>query len=302
LKSCSEVKQVDVLLATFNGENYLGAFLNSLKNQVGVKIILHVSDDGSTDQTLDILREHVSHFHEYHFYQNHHLGAKNNFAFLLRKSKSDFIAFADQDDLWFPNHLENSINRIMDFSTVPAGTFCDVVEFDATKNSQRRWPNIERLDRNFLFFENTVRGCSLLINSKARSSIVFSDKAIMHDWWIGLILQYTGILIYSSKPEILYRLHENNLIGARKNLPARIKRFRNSSNNGIWLPIQQLVEFVSIYSTKITPEKKDIFKEIQGILKKSTLPRRIGIVFRLTRYRRSFTDEILVRLIILLRG
>lgn len=301
LKNYSERRKIDVLLATYNGQSYLGEFLNSLKNQVGVQIVLHVSDDGSTDQTLKVLNDFLTHFDEYYFYQNCQLGARDNFAFLLSKSKSDYVAFADQDDIWLPDHLQRSIKRIENFDSDPAGTFCDVIEFNHDSKSNRNWPNLKNPQSHLLFFENTVRGCTLVINAQARTLIEFSEKAIMHDWWIALILRYTGTLTYSSNPEVLYRLHENNLVGAQKSLVTRLKRFYKSSKQGIWPPASQLAEFISLYSKKITPERTVIFRKIERIMQKSPLQRKLAITFCPLRFRRSIPEEVLLRISLLFR-
>jgi glycosyltransferase involved in cell wall biosynthesis len=135
--------EVEVLLATFNGAPYLKEFLDSLTRQEGVKIHLRVSDDGSTDETLKIVRFYENEFESCLISKGPCDGPSSNFFSLIDKATFDFIALADQDDVWFPEHLINSVLRLKSSGNPLTMTFCQVVETnEISTNYKRIWPNI----------------------------------------------------------------------------------------------------------------------------------------------------------------
>jgi glycosyltransferase involved in cell wall biosynthesis len=121
--------EVEVLLATFNGEKYLGEFLVSLSRQNDVIIHLRVSDDGSTDKTLDIINSHKDLFESCMIFSGPCNGPSANFFSLIEKATYEFVALADQDDVWLPHHLISSINRVSATPEVPSMSFSAVAEF-----------------------------------------------------------------------------------------------------------------------------------------------------------------------------
>jgi glycosyltransferase involved in cell wall biosynthesis len=133
--------EVQVLLATYNGGRYLREFLTSLERQQNVSINLLVSDDGSTDQTLEIVKDFEQHFQSLEILAGPRNGPAANFFFLLSNSTGEFIALADQDDIWESNHLKNSTKRISPYHSVPTLTFCSTQEFDESNTARGFWPH-----------------------------------------------------------------------------------------------------------------------------------------------------------------
>jgi glycosyltransferase involved in cell wall biosynthesis len=132
---------VEVLLATYNGENYLEEFLDSLARQEQVAIDLLVSDDGSVDSTMKILEKFSSRFRSMTIYQGPQKGPAANFFFLLQKARGDYVAFADQDDVWTENHIINGIRNIEEYSLIPALSFTAVAQFNRLRELGL-WPPI----------------------------------------------------------------------------------------------------------------------------------------------------------------
>jgi glycosyltransferase involved in cell wall biosynthesis len=142
---------IEVLLATYNGAAYLGAFLESLAQQVGVSIDLRVSDDGSTDSTLIILESYRESFNSLVVTAGPEKGPSENFFSLIAKAKSKYVALADQDDIWEPTHLINSIDRLASSGDVPALSFTRVSEFGEKNQADAGWIN-----GGFFVLENEV--------------------------------------------------------------------------------------------------------------------------------------------------
>lgn len=215
------LRDVEVLLATYNGEEYLESFLESLCNQVGVKIHLRVSDDGSKDKTLQILESYSCRFDTYSLVEGPGNGPNANFMSLIENSNHMYVALADQDDIWLPNHLIESLNRLSRPCVIgsPALSICRVREFQETGLGEKEWPRLNYdLDVPHLFYENFGRGCTMVLNRELVKVIVEykSNCSIMHDWWITLLARTFGFVQTTNEIEVQYRLHSNNVIGHPK--------------------------------------------------------------------------------------
>ena len=105
---------ISIAMATYNGEKYIKEQLQSLSNQTSLPFELVVGDDGSTDATLDILKEFCAHApFPVRIHQNQaNLGFARNFLDTARRCKGDWIAFCDQDDVWLPDK-DNLFNFII---------------------------------------------------------------------------------------------------------------------------------------------------------------------------------------------
>ena len=99
---------ISVCIATYNGEKYLAEQLDSILLQVSEEDELIISDDGSTDHTLEILRTYAANYPQIQLLQGPGQGVIANFAFALTHTKGEVIFLADQDDVWLPNKSNNS--------------------------------------------------------------------------------------------------------------------------------------------------------------------------------------------------
>ena len=285
------MEDIDVLLATYNGEMFIEEFLGSLAGQEQVNIHLIVSDDGSNDSTLEILMRHQSKFKKVTFLDGPRTGPMRNFFHLLRNSDGKFLALADQDDIWNKDHLIKSINRIKN-SKLPAMTYSSVVQFGDKRKKDEVWPsNYEGPKFPAIIFENTARGCTLVMNQLARELINLKEpkNAIMHDWWILLLIQLYGEVYFEPEPEIHYRLHSNNFVGVPSQ---RLFAYFKTLRRGRWLPLEQLREILDYPKSKFKMieifDPELFIKNLEGNL----FLRLHKIVFaRGTRYRQSVPSE-----------
>jgi glycosyltransferase involved in cell wall biosynthesis len=214
--------QIQVLLATYNGSKYIEEFLLSLREQSGVEIHLLVSDDGSSDETLEVIQRFSNSFASLQLVSGPKKGPAANFFFLMseaRNSSYDYFAFADQDDIWMPEHLMSSINRLREFEYLPALTFSRVQTITSGPSLSAILPKdiLTKISPQIIF-ENPAKGCTIVFNKKllqvARN--FENDGAIMHDWWVLLIAYTFGRVLPSRNVEVLYRIHNDNFIGLGK--------------------------------------------------------------------------------------
>lgn len=293
---------VEVLLATFNGESFLSEFLESLCRQEGVRIHLCVSDDGSTDDTLAILESYRHRFESYLIFRGPRKGPSENFLSLLSRSSQDYVAFADQDDIWLPRHLVHSISRLRSQTDCPAMTFSQVLEWDNQKSLNELWPlKVPQNSLKMYFAQNFARGCTIVLN-KALVDLIKSErpqKLIMHDWWAFLVGATCGKAIFESNPEVIYRLHSNNFIGSSKK-KSLLRLYITNRSTRTWAPLDQLIELRLLYESNFSQiARVEVDEFIEGFT--GNFFQRLRFATKIsTKLRLEMTDQFKVRLGIVL--
>jgi glycosyltransferase involved in cell wall biosynthesis len=295
-----ERPQIDICLATYNGELYLPQLLNSLASQNGVEINLLASDDGSSDDTVAILKANAHLFKSLSLYTGPQKGPAENFFFLFTKSSSHYTAFADQDDIWIEDHLINSISRIEKYFDSPALTFSKVYEFqDDDVQKYSIWPQVaSNYNPESWFFENKARGCTIVLNEEARKLILSKPHkaAIMHDWWCILIVLTCGKVVIGEKPEILYRRHRNNFTGKSRRPRNKYSLKKIMQILGEWSVASQLKGLYQEFGDQMSGSSaKTVFISVNH-LNKSRVQRILNSCSNKKKMRSSLLDEVIVRI------
>lgn len=277
--------QVEILMATYNGENYIVEQIESLFNQTYKNWSLLIRDDGSKDKTIEIIKNLEKQYPDKIKLLRDDKGglrARDNFLELLRNSKENYIMFCDQDDVWLPNKIELTLKKMLEVEDGPTLIHTDLKVVDKNlniiSNSFWKFQNIDpkRKSYNYLIIQNNITGCTMMINKElADLSNENFPNGIMHDWIIGIIASLKGKIDYINIPTILYRQHGNNDTGAQgyfKNILKNfrkileIKKIKNKYRIQIEEIIKKLVEVNSEKSIKISEyinlnKKKFIYRK-----------------------------------------
>lgn len=223
--------KIDLLLATYNGEKYLDAHLESLVNQTNYDWQIIARDDGSSDSTPKILTVMGEKYPDRMTVIDDgekHLGVIGNFSRLLDLSSGEYTMFSDQDDIWVLNKIETSIKRMEKLEKIygketPILIHSDlrVVDENLKTKADSFWryqsldPNLTSMNK--LLIQNNITGCTMLINKALRDKArPIPYGAMMHDWWIALVAAGFGIIDHIPQATILYRQHEGNMLGAKE--------------------------------------------------------------------------------------
>jgi glycosyltransferase involved in cell wall biosynthesis len=210
---------VAVLLATYNGEKYLAEQLNSIIYQKEVNIHLYISDDGSSDQTIHIIKSFVKKYPKKIkkiFYSNYKNSAKNFLSLAKKKLNYKYYAFADQDDVWLQKKLIKAIKKINLGYDLYGGR---TINTDKNLNKISYSPKYKyfRPSFNNALIQSFAGGNTMVFSHKIYKLLEKTDlkkKIPAHDWWTYLVTTYCGKKVYyDTVPYVLYRQHENNVNG-----------------------------------------------------------------------------------------
>ena len=223
--------KVSVVVCTYNGEKFLAEQLQSILDQTHPPDDIIVSDDGSSDSTLEIVAEFSSRDSGAKKPQwtvrsrKKPLGVAGNFASALMKARGDFVALADQDDVWEPNRLERGLAQFRDGVLLvhsdatlidevghPTGSLMSALRL--TNGERRSLLSGKALDA--LLRRNLVTGATTMIRTSLLQQALPIPEGWVHDEWLALMAAVQGGVVFSEESLIRYRQHGGNEIGAAK--------------------------------------------------------------------------------------
>lgn len=292
--------RVNILLATYNGENFLSNLLDSLLSQTYSNLKIYVLDDGSTDDTLNILKT----------YQkrgiiivpnSRNLGYPFSFFKLLEVcDNAEFYCFCDQDDIWLPQKVEWAVEKLSATDAnkpnlyFAAFNYCDENMKIIKKSSEP--PKNLFLSR--CLFQCYLWGFTMSFNETARQKIVHNipHRFKSKDYWMQILCTVFGTVVYDTRVCANYRRHNKNVS------PVNLSfwKFQWWRFCHFWVEDSfsgyhgMLKEFYEFYADHLTKEQQKLLYLFQSdgyALKKAFYPHRL---------RSTLFDEIMLRVVFLL--
>jgi glycosyltransferase involved in cell wall biosynthesis len=219
---------VSVVLASYNGEKFIGEQLQSILSQTEERLEVIVRDDASTDDTQRIAAQYASRDRRVQVCAGKtRLGIKGNFLEALAKASGDFVAFSDQDDWWYPTKIEVQ-KKLLQTNPDRQLAYSDLEVCDGKLNVQSSsfWkqagirPRSGRLGSKTLL-RNLAPGCSMMIRKGLGALMrqVPENAEFMHDHLAFVLASLTGGVVYTQQPLVKYRQHSQNSIGAGESGP-----------------------------------------------------------------------------------
>lgn len=227
-------RSVVILLATYNGQNYLEDQLKSFEAQTHPNWTLLASDDGSSDETLSILKTYQNKWANTHdmLLLGPQKGFAANFLSLVCKPEitSEFYAYADQDDIWETNKLKTAVDFLKKIPHQVPALYCSRTKIVDSNNNQQGLSPLFNKKPSFAnaLVQNIGGGNTMVFNNAARDLLKKAGKdtvVISHDWWTYMLVSGCGgEVFYDPVPEVRYRQHNNNLVGNNMTLKALLER------------------------------------------------------------------------------
>lgn len=287
---------IEILLASYNGAEYIGAQLDSLLSQTYQDFCILIRDDGSKDNTIDIIKDYQARYPEKIrlIVDDVKCGSSpSNFMELTKNATAEYVCYCDQDDYWLPNKLERSIKAMQALeekigSDKPALVFGDYkpvdgelnpIPFDPSKNQVAGM----HLEFNRLLVQNYVTGCLMMANKSLYTLFGDYDEAIeMHDWWAALIASALGGVNHFDETIMLYRQHGNNVVGVTdvKSMEYRLSKIKDKdTKNKKFAYYKQALLFKNRYYELLSDSNKKILDNFIDIYNyKSKIRRMISIL------------------------
>ena len=207
-------KLVSIAMATYNGEKYLKEQLDSIYAQTYKNIEVIVCDDCSSDKTVEILDEYKEKYGLKYYINEKNLGFKKNFEKAISLCSGDFIALADQDDIWIESKIELLVKKIGDSSLIHSA--CSLID-ENSKVISSLWIKQDDFKYSFakFIFGNTVTGCTVLLKKELlKDAFPIPSGEKYHDWWLALLATKMNGIVYYDKALVKYRQHSTQDTGA----------------------------------------------------------------------------------------
>lgn len=277
-------------MSSYNGSSFIERQIKSIYNQKDVSINCFIRDDGSSDNTLQILTELQKEYANLSFIVGDNVGWEKSFLIALSLApQADYYAFADQDDIWFDNKIINGLNQLAQYPDNEVVMFhCNKISVngDLTPLSHQIKRLSRPINRQNAVVQEYAQGCSIIFNNAAKNLLTrrLPIEKIAHDFWVGLVCFMFGHVIYDCNPYFYHINYGNNASGEGHLLKSWQKRWRMfwRTKNVYYLPSLDLLS--DAYVDLLTDEDK-IFLQ-QTLDYKINIRSKLNLLFSL-KFRRA---------------
>lgn len=294
------MKKVHILLSTYNGAKYIRELLDSLLAQTYPNIEIHIRDDGSSDETCEIIRSYTD--SRIHLYQEENVGFRKSFAWLLSScTGADYYAFCDQDDIWHPQKISRSVRGIEKFSDTPAMYISDFWWADENCNPVKRNAAAKKphtLVKYITTGDMNTFGFTEVFNEEAAAAVrgYTCTDLLVHDQILYLYCLCRGKVVWGDIPLAYYRRFGGN---------ASVQEYQGGSyfthvlwqlktflfSDGRDRVYGRFEEFYHAFSSKLPENCKEVF------LLYINSGHKLKKTFYRGRYRDKLRDELAIRIL-----
>ncbi len=257
---------VSVILSTYNGARFLAEQIDSILHQTYRPLELIISDDASTDETPQVLKQYENNPVVQVYYQRENTGLTKNFAFGAGHAKGDLIAFADQDDIWLPNKIERLVAARGGSHLVYSNS---LLVDETGKSMNKKLSDLKKMysgddSRGYILY-SCVWGHGMLITRQLLEKSLPMPEDVHHDIWITYQAFLNGGIKYLDEVLTHYRQHRastSQTLPRRDKISTRQSRYENFKKKLAWIKLMQEHErpgyqpwyrkFVKLYAAKET--------------------------------------------------
>lgn len=275
--------RVHIIMAAYNGAAYLTEQIMSIRQSTFADWVLWIFDDGSFDETEDIVsRQEAEENGRIHYIRNiKNKGVTLNFLEGVKTASQtannaaenegdNYYMFCDQDDIWMPDKIEKTLKAMKRYEKkyskkLPLVVFTDAMITDEKLNiinpsfHKSNHLNTGKLDLPHIMMENKLIGCTVMFNTALEKKLTaIPAQARYHDWWIGLLGAAFGHMVYLPFPTLYYRQHAGNVVGNQDFYGYVKKRAAvlTEQKRALYANARQAKEFYEIYKDSLTKDKK----------------------------------------------
>lgn len=289
---------VSIAVCTYNGEKYLQEQLDSLLHQTHTNIEIIIVDDGSKDSTMTILNEYKTNDNRIKIFQNEeNLGFVQNFSKAISLCSGDYIALADQDDIWAKDKIEKFLANIG--SNI-------LIYSDAILMDEYGYPLDQQLIRperillsgkpnKAFFFGNCISGNTLMFKRELVPYLLPIPNVSYHDIWIAFVASSIGTIDFTEEPLTYYRRH-NEQITVHPTKTKNIRYFKNRLNlkkeEKLRIARLKSQDFLAYYNFATSINDTETAKLLELLLEHFTNYEKKFINFKLKKIVMKYADEL----------
>ena len=295
---------VCILLSVYNGARFLPAQLKSLVDQSHSNWVLLWRDDGSHDNSRQIMEHFADEVGQHRVQQLPapigQIGITSSFMHLLSNSpdEASFFAFCDQDDVWLPDKLTRAVKFLQTVQATEAGLYCArQVLVDESLCPLGLSPKINRqpgLGNSLV--QNIATGCTIMMNREAKRHVIgtAAPPGTLHDHWTYLIVcAAEGRVFFDQKPSILYRQHGGNAVGSQAVIGRRIGRALGRGPKPFLQTLANNLQAISAFDAQFSAERR--VSPLLTALQSLNPIRRLAALIQYGIYRQSIIEDLLMR-------
>jgi len=243
----NEIK-ISIAMCTYNGERFIKEQLDSILNQSYKNLEIIITDDKSTDKTIDIIKKYQLADDRIKLYQNEkNLGFVKNFEKAISLCSGNYIALSDQDDIWKNNKIEVFLEKIKNNLLIYSDAEL-IDEFSNKSNKQLIRPHINlvsgKCNKAFLFY-NCASGNTMMFKKELVKYILPIPKEFsFHDIWIAFIASTLGTITYTEESMTYYRRYNEQVTRTvEKDYQSFRDRFNQKTMNKLKMIQQRKIDF-----------------------------------------------------------
>jgi glycosyltransferase involved in cell wall biosynthesis len=279
--------RVAILLGTFNGARFLRSQLESIERQGFTNWRLFASDDGSRDETWEILREFQSRQSpgKVILKQGPRSGFVGNFLSLVCDDDIDatYYAFSDQDDIWYPDKLTRALGRLGVIPASRPALYCSRTQLIDEAGKAIGFSPLFSRRPSFTnaLVQSLAGGNTMVFNEGARQILRDAGAGVSvpaHDWWIyQAVTSAGGDVLYDHSPSVCYRVHAANAIGSNHTFRSRMRRIKMMYNGRLRSWSNQNIQALERIRHRMTPDSRrtlDLFRKARV---QPVVPRSVGL-------------------------
>ena len=290
---------VAILLGTFNGARFIDEQLSSYQRQTHRNWSLWASDDGSTDASLPLISK-FSHSvqQSVSLLQGPHLGVCRNFVSLIENEgiHADYYAFSDQDDIWLANKLARAVAWLDTVADDTPALYCSRTALIDTHGARIGFSPDYSKPPSFTnaLLQNIASGNTMIFNNKARDllRVVAHGPMVIHDWALYLVVTACGgQVFFDQEPCVLYRQHNDNVIGNGMGLMTRIANFSKAQRGRKAVWNDNNIAMLKLIDDQMTISNRQRLSDFVAI-RDSSLIQRVRLLIRSGVYHQQLTGTL----------
>lgn len=213
-------KRVSVAMATYNGEKYIGEQLTSILEQTRPVDEIIISDDASTDGTLQVIKNFMQRSSKITLISNNaNLGLNANFEKAISRCGGHYIAISDQDNIWERERIEKMLAAFKDEVLVYSDS--TIITADGRKRSRlsekKKYVFTLGASPKEFYFYNAIFGHNVIFRRELLDDLIpIPGEGINYDGWLSFTASSVGKIRYLDESLACFRIHPDNITHRQK--------------------------------------------------------------------------------------